>query len=316
MTASYDINTAALYSYDNGTYTLITGDVSGLQGPPAIDESPTDVSTTIYTTDGGALDNDTFEYNENVASAAGVAGQYVGFMTIEGEEFLVLTNSSFNNTVYVVSTASVADYPGSFEGGIIDTDPLVECFMAGTMIATAGGERAVETLAIGDRLRTADGRDVPVLWVGRQTVSRAFTPTERFVPVRIQAGALGNGLPRADLRLTGDHALMIGGLSINASALVNGTTIRWEPDGNLGGTITYYHVETEDHDVILANGAPVESFIDFIGRRAFDNFAEYLDLYVEERTIREMDRIRISAARLVPPGIRAKLAGPDKPLAA
>lgn len=316
MTASYDINTAALYSYDNGTYTLITGNVSGLQGPPAIDESPTEISTTIYTTDGGALDNDTFEYNENVTSAAGVAGQYVGFMTIDGQEFLVLTNSSFNNTIYVVSTAPVEDYPDSFEGGIVDPNPLVECFMAGTMIATAGGEQAVETLAIGDRLRTADGREVPVIWVGRQTVSRVFTPTERFVPVRITAGALGDGLPRDDLLLTGDHALMIGGLSINASALVNGTTILWEPDTALGETITYYHVETEDHDVILANGAPVESFIDFIGRRAFDNFAEYLDLYPEERTIREMDRIRISAARLVPPDIRAKLAGPAKPLAA
>ncbi|MEY8842593.1 hypothetical protein AB9K41_26480, partial [Cribrihabitans sp. XS_ASV171] len=70
----------------------------------------------------------------------------------------------------------------------------------------------------------------------------------------------------------------------------------------------YYHVETEDHDVILANGAPAETYVDYIQRRAFDNYAEYLELYDEERTIPEMPLPRISAARLVPGGIRARLA--------
>lgn len=316
MTASYDINSAALYSYDNGTYTLIEGDVSGLQGPPAIDDSPTAISTTITTTDGGALDNDVFELNENVTSAAGVAGQYAGYITVDGQDFMVLTNSSFNNTLYVVSSAPIEDFPDSFEGGGIDFAPLVECFATGTLIATPQGERAVETLKTGDLLHTADGRAVPVIWVGRQTVMRAFTPTDRFVPVRITAGALGDGVPHSDLLVTGDHAMVVDDLAINASALVNGTTIRWEPQDRLAERFTYYHLETEAHDVILANGAPAESFIDYVGRRAFDNFAEYLDLFGEERTIGEMDRVRISAARLVPADIRARLARAGKPLAA
>ena len=71
--------------------------------------------------------------------------------------------------------------------------------------------------------------------------------------------------------------------------------------------ITYYHIETQNHDVILANGAPAETFIDYTGRKAFDNFAEYIDLYGEERAIYEMDRPRVSAARLLPPDIRARL---------
>ena len=52
---------------------------------------------------------------------------------------------------------------------------------------------------IGDLVSTADGRVVPVKWMGRQTVHKLFTPAERFVPVRVKAGALGNGLPHTDL---------------------------------------------------------------------------------------------------------------------
>ena len=42
---------------------------------------------------------------------------------------------------------------------------------------------------------------------------------------------------------------------VNASALVNGNTITWLDWKALGEIFTYYHVETEAHDVILANGA-------------------------------------------------------------
>ena len=71
--------------------------------------------------------------------------------------------------------------------------------------------------------------------------------------------------------------------------------------------VTYYHVEAEDHDVILANGAPAETFIDYLGRKAFDNYDEYVALYGAERIIPEMARPRISSRRLVPEAIKARL---------
>jgi len=183
------------------------------------------------------------------------------------------------------------------------------CFAGGTLIATPEGEQAVETLAIGALVTTADGRAVPVKWIGRQTVHKLFTPAERLVPVRVRAGALGEGLPHTDLLLTADHALIIDGIAINAGALVNGTTIAYDPIESLADRVTYYHIETAAHDVILANGTPAETYVDYIGRRAFDNYAEYLALYGEERSITEMHRPRVSAARLVPPVIRARLNG-------
>ena len=193
----------------------------------------------------------------------------------------------------------------------LNTDPFAVCFAAGTLISTPDGERAVETLCIGDLVTTADGDVVPVKWLGLQTLHKVFTPLEKFVPVRVQAGALGQGLPHTDLVLTADHALILDGLAINASALVNGTTIAYVPCDALPEQVTYYHVETEAHEVILANGAPAETYIDYVGRSKFDNHAEYLDLYGEDRTIVEMTLPRVSAARMLPSRIRNRLS-PDR----
>jgi len=65
------------------------------------------------------------------------------------------------------------------------------CLAAGTLIATGGKETAVETLSIGDMVRAADGRDVPVKWIGRQTVQKAIAG-EKAELVKISAHALGN----------------------------------------------------------------------------------------------------------------------------
>ncbi|NKX44718.1 Hint domain-containing protein [Roseibacterium sp. KMU-115] len=181
------------------------------------------------------------------------------------------------------------------------------CFLPGTLIATPNGEVAVETLAIGYLVTTADGRAVPVRWVGRQTLSTLFGPPERLMPVRVRQGALGEGLPRRDLTLTADHALLVDDLLINAGALVNGGSIDWVPLSELGARFTVYHVETEDHDLILAEGAPAETFIDYVGRQVFDNYAEYVALYGEERIITEAPYPRISTPRLLPPALKARL---------
>jgi len=183
------------------------------------------------------------------------------------------------------------------------------CFLPGTAIATPAGEVAVEQLAIGDLVTTAEGRAVPVRFVLRQTIATRFGPPERLQPVRVRAGALGGGLPLRDLVLTADHALLIDGLLINAGALVNGAGIDWVPLSELGDTYTVYHIETEEHDIILAEGAPAETFIDYVGRQSFDNYAEYVALYGEERLITEAPYPRISTPRLLPPALKARLAG-------
>ncbi|SNS68649.1 Hint domain-containing protein [Antarctobacter heliothermus] len=151
------------------------------------------------------------------------------------------------------------------------TPSATNCFAAGTLIATDTGEVPVESLHIGDEVLTADGRRVPVKWLARQSLPRQVMRLASHL-VRIRAGALGDGLPYSDLTVTADHGMILDGHVINASALVNGSTIDWVPMRELPDTFTVYHVETEHHDVILANGAPAETFIDYRDRRAFDNY--------------------------------------------
>ncbi|MGQ0335672.1 Hint domain-containing protein [Halomonas elongata] len=187
----------------------------------------------------------------------------------------------------------------------------VHCFAAGTMIATPEGEVAVEILQIGDSILTANGKTVPVKWVGRHTVSNAFTDPNHQ-PIRVRAGALGDGKPHQDLVVTAGHGLVIDGLVINAAVLVNGSTIDYMPWDELDELVTYYHIETENHEVILANGTEAETYIDYVDRQAFDNYAEYVALYGHETRVVEMPSHRISARRLLPLAICKRLGIEEK----
>ena len=126
-----------------------------------------------------------------------------------------------------------------------NTGSYTMCFLPGSLITTATGDTAVEQLQIGDCVRTRDGKDVPVKWIGRQTVSTRFGMAERLMPVRISAGSLGNGLPTTDLTVTTDHGMLVGGAICHAGALVNGETIRRVSLAEMGETYTVYHIETD-----------------------------------------------------------------------
>src|SRR5262249_34963155 len=155
-------------------------------------------------------------------------------------------------------------------------DPLL-CFLAGTRVRTPLGEMPVEALKRGDLVLTTQGCAMPVCWIGRQTVSTTFADPLRVLPIRIKAGALGPHVPSRDLLLSPDHAVLVGDILIQASALVNGTSIVRET--NVPTTLSYYHIELDDHSLILAENTPAETFVDNVDRLAFDNWDEYETLY-------------------------------------
>ncbi|WP_425051820.1 Hint domain-containing protein [Psychromarinibacter sp. S121] len=184
------------------------------------------------------------------------------------------------------------------------TTPYTYCFGPGTGIATPDGPAAVETLKPGDRVLTAEGQEVPVLWIGRQTQRPRFFDVGL---VRLRKGALGDGLPARDLMVTSDHALLIDGLLVQAGVLVNGDSIVAVPRRDLPQTLTVYHVETPGHVVILAEDTPCETFIDAAGRHAFDNYAEYATLVGPDRIIPECPAPRVASARMLPQAMRERL---------
>lgn len=193
----------------------------------------------------------------------------------------------------------------------VATSPVteVDCFLPGTLIATPKGEVAIETLAAGDLVLTADGRSVPVLWLGKQSVSTLFGMTEAGMPIRIAAGALGEGLPLRDLCVSARHALLLDGVLVNAGALVNGVTITRMSRGELGTTFPVFHVETANHEVILAEGVATETFMDNISRTRFDNYAEFEAACGAEGNAKaELDQPRAMSPRQVPASIRERIA--------
>jgi hypothetical protein len=191
--------------------------------------------------------------------------------------------------------------------GSTSVDELyVICFMAGTMIAVPEGEVPVETLKRGDRVLTIDGAARPVSWLGRQTVSRRFADPVRSCPIRIKAGALAEGVPARDLLVSPDHALFVDGVLVHAGALVNETSIVRET--RVPESFIYYHVELDDHSLILAENVPAETFVDNVDRMNFDNWAEHEAFYPEGRPIEELPYARAKSGRQLPASIRDRLA--------
>ena len=180
------------------------------------------------------------------------------------------------------------------------------CFCAGTLIATAGGEAAVETLSIGDRVVTASGALQPIRWIGRRSYGGRFLAANRAaLPVLIRAGALGDGLPRRDLRVSPLHAMLLDGILVPAGQLVNGTTIMQDHGC---AQVDYIHIELAEHDVILAEGAATETFLDDDSRGMFQNVHEYRVLYPEAAAPGRFCAPRLESGSEVE-AIRQRLAG-------
>jgi hypothetical protein len=134
------------------------------------------------------------------------------------------------------------------------------CFRAGTRILTDRGEVAVEDLLVGDRLQTVLGQTAaPITWIGHRHVDCPGHLQPRQVwPVRVAAGAFGPGRPHRDLFLSPDHAVYVDGVLIPVKHLINLDTITQVPMER----VTYYHLELAEHDVLLAEGLPAESYLD------------------------------------------------------
>jgi len=154
-----------------------------------------------------------------------------------------------------------------------------QCFLKGTMIRTADGDRRVEELAAGDFLPTAFGGRRPIQWIGRYSYKRG-DPSKPWVkdalPVRVTQSALGPDIPHADLYVTRAHALFIDGVLVPAGNLINETTITLHEARELE-VLEFFHIKLESHDVIYAEGAPCETLLTVDDNAV--NFAEYFREY-------------------------------------
>ncbi len=159
----------------------------------------------------------------------------------------------------------------------LETNLAAPCYCPGTLIRTDRGDVAVERLAIGDRVVTLNGAAEPIKWIGRRAFAGRFVQGRRdILPVCIRAGALGADLPRRDLWVSPLHAMYLDGSLVPAAELVNGASITQEQAVE---RVDYIHVELERHQVIWAEDAASESFVDDYSRAMFHNAHEFAALY-------------------------------------
>ncbi|MER5174034.1 Hint domain-containing protein [Thioclava kandeliae] len=152
-----------------------------------------------------------------------------------------------------VAPASVTTAPQLHSIGI-------PCFVAGTMIDTPSGPRAVETIRTGDEVLTAEGQPITVIWAGGKTFDAAdLARCERLKPVVFRPNSTGNV---KELRLSRQHRVVIdttegprlvaaGGL---AAARGSGARI-----AKGCRKVSYRHLLLTRHAIIRAEGALVES---------------------------------------------------------
>jgi hypothetical protein len=153
------------------------------------------------------------------------------------------------------------------------------CFLCGTLIMTPAGEISIESLQIGDFVKTVHGKAMAIKWIGRHHYKRsgASWPAS-VVPIRIARHAIDQQTPRRDLYVSPGHALLVDGVLIRAKDLVNGISIAPAlPDDR--EMIEYYHILLDTHEAILAEGVAAESFfLSANNHEAFTNFGEFARL--------------------------------------
>jgi Hint domain len=188
----------------------------------------------------------------------------------------------------ILTAASVAPLATAKQGAAKDKDKRkgddIHCLLRGTTIKTADGDRKIEELVIGDLLPTMFGGLRAVRWIARYPFKKS-DPSKPWVkavlPVLVARSALAPGIPHTDLYLTGEHALFIDGVLIPVGNLINGTTIKLH-QAHEHDELEYFNIKLDSHDVIYAEGAPVETLLEL--EESAVNFADYFRAYGGPKT--------------------------------
>ncbi|BCI68411.1 Hint domain-containing protein [Acetobacter aceti] len=249
--------------------------------------------TDITLQNGGRLDvskdtlfTDRLVFNGGTIDITDLTGTGTPDYTFSGDNRLTITQGGVSETILFdgvydpTKLLVTTDTDGST---LIDYGTPAPCYCPGTLIATAQGETPVEALAIGDLVRTASSALRPIRWIGRRAYDGVFARgNPDLIPVTFEAGSLGNSLPTRALTVSPLHAMFVEGYLIPAHCLVNGGSIHFD---SIGERVDYIHIELESHDLLLAEGAPSESFVDDGSRGMFHNAGTFAELYPEAETV-------------------------------
>ena len=176
--------------------------------------------------------------------------------------FDITTDSDFETSSFTYEVEATDAF-----GNVLETDvgfvtvETIPCFVAGSMIDTVDGPRAVETLVAGDMVMTRDDGPQPIRWTGRREVPA----TGKMAPICIRENALGT---HGELMVSPLHRILVkdalaellfgeAEVLIAAKDLVNDRSIRAVE----GGDVEYVHLMFDRHQVVYSEGLATESFM-------------------------------------------------------
>ncbi|QEH96434.1 Hint domain-containing protein [Gluconobacter thailandicus] len=274
----------------NGTYTLT---LANLSSNGKVSNVFTDVKVTVsgqtlsFTADGTSYSY-TYDYSwgstslNEIIAGNGHGGYYIITTSKSniGTSYKYNYNSDTSKNQWTV-TNNGTTYTLSQDSSMSSTGSFDPCFLAGTLIQTPDGLVAVEDLGIGDLVSVTlpDGTAVArkIIWAGsnqKQTFPWQHDD-EAGYPVRILKNAISEGVPFKDLLVTAEHCLFLNGHFIPARMLVNGRSISYDRSIT---SYDYYHVETEDHAIITADGVLTETYLNTGNRGMFSQSGTVVSL--------------------------------------
>lgn len=280
------VNTGTFYTDGTYDYYVITGPLE--DGPRAaialvdgglVIESVTWGSTSPVTVNGGSLD--------------GTEQTSIG---------TPLGNSSTDSLITDGSGGWITAPPTEGETNV--------CLTGGTLISTASGEVPIEDLRTGMQVVVYDGGFRTIRWIGCRSLDlKTLRRRNKLRPIRIVAGALGDGLPKRDLLVSRQHRLLVRSKIAERMFEFSEVLISAIKLTELAGVfidktverVEYFHVLFDKHEIILAEGTPTESL--FTGPEALKAISveareEILTIFPEIAQLNYTPH----PARYIPPG--------------
>ncbi|RPE66987.1 hemolysin type calcium-binding protein [Pacificibacter maritimus] len=253
-----------------------------------------------------------------IGSAADANGDVIvgGSGVDDTTDIDVIDLSAIDRSTYTI-TASVDPNDSGAKTGTVNFDTgetlsfsgiELICFARGSEIITSNGPVNVEDLEVGCMVLTMDNGMQPLRWIGSTKLdSHALAARPKFKPIKISAGALGNGTPMTDLMVSRQHRILVRSaiaermfgvpeILVAAIKLVELPGIEIVEDAE---NVEYFHILFDEHEIVFSNGAATESL--FTGPEALkavteDARAEIIELFPDIET-----QTALISARYIPP---------------
>ena len=257
---------------------VATGNISATAGGYTQDFNNVSYYTVNHFTNSAGADQYSLDAQTYPGSIGGAPYGIVFSWTGETPQTFDSVSYAYNDNYYPPIPVTTANAP-------VTSTVVSVCLASGCLIATVRGEVPVERLQVGDLVLTASGESRAVRWIGCRSADCRGPGATALWPVRIAKDAFGADRPNRDLVVSPGHAVCVTGemeATVRACDLINGALVaQIEVEA-----VTYWHVELDRHDIIFANGLPVESYLDEGNRSFFSSAAGHARAPGEARAVR------------------------------